>query len=107
NRRLYREKFARADARLGGLPGYSSPEAGFFLWLAVEDGEAAALSLWKNHGVRVLPGAYLSREGDPAIAPGNPGAGFIRAALVAQGSEIERGLEALAATLETQGRNPG
>ena len=44
NRRLYEEKFQIADEILGNLPGYTSPEAGFFLWLKVENGEAAALA---------------------------------------------------------------
>jgi hypothetical protein len=62
NRRLYAEKYAIADDILGHVPGYMSPEAGFFLWLPVTDGEAAALKLWQDTGVRVLPGAYLGRE---------------------------------------------
>ena len=46
---------------LGDMPGYSPPQAGFFLWLQVGDGEAAALRLWRETGVRVLPGGYLGR----------------------------------------------
>ncbi|MHA7850818.1 aminotransferase class I/II-fold pyridoxal phosphate-dependent enzyme [Roseovarius sp.] len=91
NRRLYAEKYALADSILGDVPGYVSPEAGFFLWLPVEDGEAAALKLWCETGVRVLPGAYLSRE----VAGHNPGQGFIRVALVAPKDEMARGLGAL------------
>ncbi|SHL36939.1 Aspartate/methionine/tyrosine aminotransferase [Roseovarius litoreus] len=91
NRRLYAEKYALADSILGDVPGYVSPEAGFFLWLPVEDGEAAALKLWQETGVRVLPGAYLSRE----VAGHNPGQGFIRVALVAPKDEMARGLGAL------------
>lgn len=91
NRRLYAEKYALADEILGHVPGYVSPEAGFFLWLPVEDGEAAALKLWQETGVRVLPGAYLSRE----VAGHNPGRGFIRVAMVAPKMEMERGLVAL------------
>jgi len=91
NRRLYAEKYAMADTILGDVPGYVSPEAGFFLWLPVEDGEAAALKLWRETGVRVLPGAYLSRE----VAGHNPGQGFIRVAMVAPKIEMARGLVAL------------
>ena len=88
NRRLYAEKYAVADEIMGNLPGYRSPEAGFFLWLPVEDGEAAALRLWQETGVRVLPGAYLGQEagGD------NPGKGYIRVAMVAPKDEMARGL---------------
>ncbi|MBU2941168.1 aminotransferase class I/II-fold pyridoxal phosphate-dependent enzyme [Shimia thalassica] len=88
NRRLYAEKFAIADEVLGDVLGYSSPEGGFFLWLPVEDGEAAALKLWQETGVRVLPGAYLSRDTDT----GNPGKNYIRVALVAPKTEVRSAL---------------
>ena len=61
SRALYREKFALADRMLGDMPGYAAPQGGFFLWLRVGDGEAAALRLWRETGVRVLPGGYLGR----------------------------------------------
>jgi len=91
NRALYAEKYALADDILGHLPGYQSPEAGFFLWLPVEDGEKAALKLWKETGVRVLPGAYLSRE----VGGNNPGQGYIRVAMVAPKDEMAQGLNRL------------
>jgi aspartate/methionine/tyrosine aminotransferase len=88
SRALYQEKFALADAIFAGMQGYQAPEGGFFLWLPVPDGEAAALKLWRETGVRVLPGAYLSREANGD----NPGAGYIRVALVAPKDEMQRGL---------------
>ncbi|NHQ73904.1 aminotransferase class I/II-fold pyridoxal phosphate-dependent enzyme [Roseovarius gahaiensis] len=91
NRRLYAEKYALADEILGDVPGYDSPEAGFFLWLPVEDGEAAALRLWRETGVRVLPGAYLSKE----VGGDAPGKGYIRVAMVAPKEEMARGLTRL------------
>ncbi|MFC4214433.1 aminotransferase class I/II-fold pyridoxal phosphate-dependent enzyme [Pseudophaeobacter arcticus] len=79
NRALYVEKYNIADEVFAGLDGYVSPNAGFFLWLPVADGEAAASKLWQQTGVRVLPGAYLAQgSGDE-----NPGKGYIRVALVA------------------------
>jgi aspartate/methionine/tyrosine aminotransferase len=95
NRALYREKYALADDILGGVPGYQGPEAGFFLWLPVADSEAAALKLWSETGVRVLPGKYLSRPG-PA---GDPGDGFIRVAMVAPKHDVQRGLTRIRACL--------
>lgn len=91
SRALYQEKFADADAVFAGMQGYQPPGGGFFLWLPVEDGEQAALKLWRETGVRVLPGAYLSRDagGD------NPGTGYIRVALVAPRQETQRGLTQL------------
>jgi len=91
SRKLYQEKYAVVDEIMGDVPDYHPPEAGFFLWLPVWDGEAMALKIWKNTGVRVLPGAYLSR---PTEA-GDPGAGFMRIALVAEINEMRTGLEAV------------
>ncbi|WP_026758415.1 aminotransferase class I/II-fold pyridoxal phosphate-dependent enzyme [Sediminimonas qiaohouensis] len=91
NRRLYQEKFKLADEIFGDVAGYEGPEAGFFLWLPVADGEDAALRLWRETGVRVLPGAYLSRD----VRGENPGKAYIRVALVAPKQEMQAGLIAL------------
>lgn len=99
NRALYREKYELADRVFGNAPGYQSPAGGFFLWLPVsdefEDGEAAALKLWTETGVRVLPGSYLGRE----VNGENPGTKFIRVAMVAPLEETERGLKRIRDTL--------
>jgi N-succinyldiaminopimelate aminotransferase len=91
SRALYQQKFADADATFAGMQGYKAPGGGFFLWLPVDDGEQAALKLWRETGVRVLPGAYLSRD----VAGDNPGQGYIRVALVAPRQETQRGLTQL------------
>ena len=91
NRRLYQEKFALADEVFAGVDAYAPPQAGFFLWLRVADGEAAALRLWRETGVRVLPGAYLSRDSGGE----NPGKSYIRVAMVAPKEEVARGLTRL------------
>jgi aspartate/methionine/tyrosine aminotransferase len=88
NRALYQEKFRIADKIFAGIQGYEGPEGGFFLWLPVDDGEKATLKLWRETGVRVLPGAYLSRD----VAGYNPGQGYIRVAMVAPKEEMRRGL---------------
>ena len=90
NRRLYLEKYQIADRILGNVPGYVSPEAGFFLWLPVEDDEKAALKLWRETGVKVLPGGYLAQD---VTGQENPGKKYIRVALVAPAEETARGLE--------------
>lgn len=90
NRALYLEKYHIADRILGNVPGYHSPEAGFFLWLPVEDDEAATLKLWKETGVKVLPGGYLAQDVEGVE---NPGKKYIRVALVAPKDEMARGLE--------------
>ena len=52
---------------------------------------AAALKLWRETGIRVLPGGYLSREVDGR----NPGKGYVRVAMVAPTQEMQRGLTLL------------
>ncbi|WP_102225628.1 aminotransferase class I/II-fold pyridoxal phosphate-dependent enzyme [Acidimangrovimonas sediminis] len=91
SRAIYQEKFRVADRVFAGVQGYQGPEGGFFLWLPVDDGEAAALRLWQETGVRVLPGAYLARE----VGGENPGKGYIRVAMVAPTDEMQRGLTLL------------
>ena len=99
SRQLYRRKYALADAILGDAPGYAPPQAGFFLWLpvppAIGDGEAAALKLWRETGVRALPGAYLARD----VNGDNPGARHLRVALVAPEDQTRDGLTRLRACL--------
>lgn len=91
NRKLYQDKFAIADQIFDGVPGYQGPEGGFFLWLPVKDGEAATLDLWTKTGIRVLPGAYLSRDVDGT----NPGEGYIRVAMVTPKDEMAQALTTL------------
>jgi len=92
NRALYQQKYRIADQVLADVPGYQPPPAGFFLWLPVPDGETAALRLWRETGVRVLPGAYLGH----ADANGdNPGQSYIRVAMVAPTQDMQRGLTLL------------
>ncbi len=91
SRKRYVAKYDIANEVFAGIEGCGAPEAGFFLWLPVDDGEAATVRLWKETGVRVLPGAYLSRE----VNGTNPGHGYIRVAMVADEEELQRGLIAL------------
>ena len=61
------------------------------MWLPVEDDEAAALKLWRETGVRVLPGGYLAQS----VNGENPGKQYIRVAMVAPKEETTRGIEAI------------
>ena len=82
NRALYRAKFDLADQILGNRYGYKRPAGGFFLWLDVSQhggSEAATLKLWKEAGLRVVPGNYAAR---PRPDGSNPGEGYIRVAMV-------------------------
>ena len=80
NRTLYREKFAAVTKRIGKFLDTQMPDAGFYLWAKtpISDTEFAR-RLQAEQKVTVLPGSYLGREVDGI----NPGANFIRIALVA------------------------
>lgn len=80
NRSLYRQKFEAVAAALGGMADLRLPSAGFYLWLrtSVED-TAFAAGLFEAQNVTVLPGRFLSRESGGT----DPGAGYVRIALVA------------------------
>jgi len=95
SRALYRQKHDLAAQRLAGRYEYARPDGGFFLWLNVGDGEAAARRLWREAAIKVLPGAYLGRpDGDGH----NPGEAWIRVALV---HDLETTATALAGLVET------
>lgn len=99
SRDAYREKFRIADAVLGSRYGYVRPAGGFCLWLDVSrwgGGEKAAVTLWKRNGVKVIPGAFLAQAGRDGT---NPGAGFIRVALVQNPATIQEALERLVEVL--------
>src|SRR4029079_15457720 len=67
---------------IGSRYGYERPAGGFFLWLDVsEQGgrEIATKKVWGGAGVRVVPGRYLARE---QADGSNPGADYIRVAMV-------------------------
>lgn len=95
NRAHYRAKIALANRLLGQFPGYCTPSGGFFLWLECGDGEAFARRLWAEQGVRVLPGRYLSRD----TGTGNPGASYVRIALVNEFETTGEALQRIAQTL--------
>jgi aspartate/methionine/tyrosine aminotransferase len=87
NRRLYREKFDLADQIIGGRYNYRRPAGGFFLWLNVSaqgGSEIATQRLWREAGLRVVPGRYFAHE---QADGSNPGADYIRVAMV-QSNEI-------------------
>jgi len=93
NRALYRAKFDLAEAILGERFDFRRPAGGFYIWLDVGDGEKTAVSLWREQGVRVLPGAYLSRGSGDGSTPGDR---HIRAALVHDIETTEAALVRLA-----------
>ena len=84
NRRLYRNKFAAFKTELAGTLNLVMPDAAFYYWVntPIADTEFA-LGLQRDYNVTVLPGSFLAREAHGV----NPGANFVRIALVAGEAE--------------------
>lgn len=84
NRRLYREKFAAVTPLLQEALEVDRPDAAFYLWARTPIADTEfALRLYRDYNVTVLPGSFLAREAHGV----NPGANFIRIALVAEPQE--------------------
>ena len=85
NRRRYAEKFLAVldildDCIKAGKITVSKPDAGFYLWANIHgDDTVFSRNLFAQQNVTVLPGSLLSRESNNI----NPGAGYVRMALVA------------------------
>ena len=106
NRRLYRIKFDLADQILGNRYGYRRPAGGFCVWLDVSEhggDEAATVKLYRDGGVRVVPGSYLARQQPDGS---NPGAGYIRLALVQDSETTAEALHRLVEILRYKSRRP-
>ena len=99
NRTLYSAKFDLADQIIGDRYGYERPDGGFFLWLDVSKqggSEAVTKRLWAEAGVRVVPGRYLARNQTDGS---NPGADYIRVAMVQDKAATAEALHRLVAVL--------
>ncbi|MGH6682704.1 MAG: aminotransferase class I/II-fold pyridoxal phosphate-dependent enzyme [Pseudolabrys sp.] len=99
NRKLYSAKFDLADQIIGDRYDYKRPAGGFFLWLDVSKyggSEIVTKRLWQEAGVRVVPGRYLARE---QANGNNPGADYIRVAMVQDKATTAEALHRLVAVL--------
>ncbi|MEW6764900.1 MAG: succinyldiaminopimelate transaminase [Pseudomonadota bacterium] len=90
NRELYLQKFTQVIEILDGALDVSMPEGAFYLWAKtpISDTEFAR-RLFAEQNITVLPGSYLSRE----VKGVNPGAGYVRMALVAEMDECAEAAE--------------
>lgn len=81
NRALYAAKFDAVTGQVASVLDVCRPEAGFYLWARVPDGDDAAFAraLFEAEHVTVLPGSFLARDAHGT----NPGRGYVRLALVA------------------------
>jgi N-succinyldiaminopimelate aminotransferase len=102
NRRLYAAKFAQATPIIARALGASPPEAAFYLWARtpIDDAEYAR-RLYADRNVTVLPGSFLART----CEGGNPGAGFVRIALVAPIAEVLDAAQRIAEFTENLSRS--
>lgn len=98
NRRLYREKFDLVTPILAGHLDVGLPDAGFYLWARTPISDTDfARRLHAEYNVTVLPGSFLAREANGV----NPGAGFVRIALVAGTADCVEAAERIAAFCQT------
>jgi len=85
NRRRYAAKFDEVTAQVSTVLPTGRPDAGFYLWARTPgDDRSYARALFQDCCVSVLPGSFLAREVDGM----NPGAGFVRIALVADEAQV-------------------
>ncbi|MGH6789597.1 MAG: aminotransferase class I/II-fold pyridoxal phosphate-dependent enzyme [Pseudolabrys sp.] len=99
NRELYNAKFDLADQIIANRYGYKRPAGGFFLWLDISahgSSEDVTRRLWQEAGVRVVPGRYLARE---QADGSNPGADYIRVAMVQDKEATAEALHRIVAVL--------
>jgi len=97
NRARYDAAFDAAAHALGNRFGYATPPGAFFAWLDVGDDEDAARRLWAEAALRVMPGRYMARDD---ASGNNPGAGYIRIALVHEPDVVSDAMTRLAETLD-------
>ena len=96
NRRQYAEKFAAVTRILGEVTEVGMPDAAFYIWLDTQRNDTDfTRELLEHQNVSVLPGSYLAREARGV----NPGAGFVRIALVASTAECTEAAHRIAAFL--------
>ncbi|HUW97711.1 MAG TPA: succinyldiaminopimelate transaminase [Acidiferrobacter sp.] len=100
NRARYREKFDDVLMVLKDVMPVERPCGGFYLWLPTPiDDEAFVAGLYATQNVLALPGRYLSRP----TPQGDPGAGYIRLALVGPRAECYEGALRLRSYVQSLG----
>ena len=100
SRQLYNQKYKIADKIFSNFDGYSSPSSGFFLWLKVGNGESFTQEIWRKHGLKCLPGSYLTFQEKGQTHEENLGFDYIRIALVHTPTETLDGLLKIAYSLK-------
>lgn len=87
NRSQYRDKFAAVVPALKPYCDIDAPEASFYLWLPTPEADTDfARRAYVDYNLKLLPGSFLGRA---SSSQDNPGAGYVRIALVAPLPECE------------------
>ena len=92
----YDHSFALATRHLGVTP----PAGGFFLWLPVADDRQFVRRLMQDQAVQAMPGRFMAEVSDGI----NPGAGYVRMALVHDHDRTEESLARVAAIYDGESR---
>lgn len=97
NRNLYDKKMQI----FSDIIGVEIPQAGFYIWLDLQEkgknlGKDAALELWRDYNLTVLPGEFLARE----VEGKNPAENHLRIALVSELETCELGAKRLKTYLD-------
>lgn len=96
NRARYRAKIDAAERIIGTRFHFYRPPGGFFLWLEVGDSEVAAVRLWRDAGLKILPGLYLANRDLHGF---HPAKNHIRVALVHDDDIVSEAMRRLCAIL--------
>ena len=78
--------------------GISPPQGGFFLWLKVDDDIEFVKRLMAEQAVKAVPGSFMGLETED----GNPGAGYVRLALVYDAESTDEALSRVAKIYKSQ-----
>ena len=95
NREKYKKKLALADKIFSNYQYYESPEAGFFLWLKVNNAKNFVKKAFYNYSIKIMPGEYLATGNKE-----NPGNNYVRIALVHSYEKNKKALQQIAKLLK-------
>jgi aspartate/methionine/tyrosine aminotransferase len=95
NREKYKKKLILANKIFSNYQYYESPEAGFFLWLKVNNAKNFVKRAFQNYSIKIMPGEYLAAGNKK-----NPGNNYVRIALVHSYEKSKTALQQIAQLLK-------
>lgn len=103
NRKIYKSKLLKVNKIFKEIDNFYPPEAGFFIWLKVKNDEKITKKLWKDYGVKVLPGSYLSGSKTYLEKKNKQLDNFIRIALVSNEKQVITGAKKIVDCIQNEG----